>query len=469
MSPIAPGAWDYRWSRCANAALWAGVNHSLFQFGPPAGRRSTLHYQCADQGPVGGIYEFKVLSLLFNVSGYLERTEKLAKHDHALQQFREKVDLEQLQSGLAICAPVGVCLKELEGTRAMRHRDLEWWMRLSNLTVAAAGHFLCGALMWSFLGQEFDILRVLLDLPIPHPSECTAAFASAGADWIDDARAAAMSSGTSSISSPTLAICVQGAVRSFTRPEVHLSLRDNVVRSLNASSTRIFYVLNLTSDSCTWCGNREVREVSLAEVTHAMAAVGQHLTGSLTLEPPCCWPELSPGLDYSDCFPDNLAAPVQARGKQVCENAIRAYEFSYDMKFDWVLWTRPDIRWRFPLGDIRYFSPDHVYAPYSEHLELSDLFALVPERSMHHYMGAYRDWTVPGHKFFCITRSVEARARQGRVCDFPGIDGCWRCGFGSIGCLLEKYLLANGVPLRRIPFELVERTRKAELEWKQKY
>ncbi|CAK0789032.1 unnamed protein product [Prorocentrum cordatum] len=145
----------------------------------------------------------------------------------------------------------------------------------------------------------------------------------------------------------------------------------------------------------------------------------------------------------------------------MCASQIAAHEHAYGTEFDFVLWARPDLVWRFPLGDLRAFSKDHVHASYAQHLELSDLFALVPRRFFDVYAKAYQDLQASGYRFRCLTRADHERASAGKVCDYPGIGHCWRCGFGSIGCLLQHHLIAHGIPLRRIPFEIVDRPDRA--------
>ncbi|CAE8595081.1 unnamed protein product [Polarella glacialis] len=345
--------------------------------------------------------------------------------------------------------------------RALRPRPsgLHWWRNQSNLSVAHFDRFLCNHVLPSFLQFGlFGQLTLASQMIQPLPNECSVAFTDVGKAWRGDAIKQFARTKAWPSNATRVAVCIQGGVRSFTHPEVYKSIRDNAVRSLRASYLRVFYVLNLTSDDCSWCAKRSFRTTSLGELLPAIDAVGHF--ASLSTEPSDCgWPELRSGLSYADCFIDMLAGPVQFRGKEMCEADIRQYEVAYGVTFDWVLWARPDLKWVFPIGDIRRFRQGHVYAPKIHYTELSDLIALIPREFMAIYSGAFRDWSeTNGSKFHCITTAEIIRARRGRLCDFPGFADCIHCWFGSIGCLLEAHLKKHKVPLAYIPEEITART-----------
>eukprot|EP00747_Dinoflagellata_sp_TGD_P115445 gnl/TRDRNA2_/TRDRNA2_172160_c0_seq2.p1 gnl/TRDRNA2_/TRDRNA2_172160_c0~~gnl/TRDRNA2_/TRDRNA2_172160_c0_seq2.p1 ORF type:complete len:152 (-),score=15.96 gnl/TRDRNA2_/TRDRNA2_172160_c0_seq2:239-634(-) len=129
-------------------------------------------------------------------------------------------------------------------------------------------------------------------------------------------------------------------------PNAYESLRDNVVRSFNASFTRLFYVLNLTSANITQSHFQFSRQVSLQDVMPAVNAVGDHLVASIDIEEACCWPKLALGRAYSDCFFDQLSCAAQFAGKQQCLSNIRQHEQRQNISFDWIFFTRPDLIWQ---------------------------------------------------------------------------------------------------------------------------
>jgi len=315
------------------------------------------------------------------------------------------------------------------------------------------------------LHRKFDTMKLGLDMLPPRSEECTAQFASAGEAWVGDKEVQlAASGGVWPSTASRVAVCIQGGVRSFPHPRAYQSIRDNLVNGLNASFLRVFYVLNLTSDKCSWCGEKDwdpawgERHVQHqpGDLLAAFSAVGHF--ASLTVEPSCCWPKLRPGLHYEDCFP-RWSGTVQWRGKEQCEADIDQYEVAYGVGFDWVLWTRPDVRWEFPIGDIRSFPSDRVHTTKTTYTELSDIFALVPRRYMPIYASAYRDRSANGSAFTCVTREQLARAYNQELCDFPGIAPlCVTCFFGNPGCLVEFHLEKHEVPFEgSIPEEITSR------------
>ncbi|CAK0789033.1 unnamed protein product [Prorocentrum cordatum] len=319
------GRWDYSTSACAGHGFH-GDGVPAFEFGPPSEKRIHLHWDCADEGTHGGLFEYALVTLWFDAGSFLARASSHAEHRSAVEEVTAKDEVWHLRGGLDFCAPIALCLHELQDMRGMTRtrRDVHWWRRRANLSEGRAGHFLCSALLWTFLGRSLGLTRALASLPPPTPAECTASFADVALAW----RAHTAPTPLWPRPRPALAVCIQGGVRTFTRPEVHESIRRNLVLPAAASLTRVFYVLNSTSDTCTWCERNEVRSFGLAELVPAMEAIGRGLTASIVLEPGCCWPALSPGLAYSDCFWDNIAAPVQARGKLEGRNPLTMTQMS---------------------------------------------------------------------------------------------------------------------------------------------
>jgi len=81
---------------------------------------------------------------------------------------------------------------------------------------------------------------------------------------------------------------------------------------------------------------------------------------SVFLEPAIPWPGLAhdaTGSDagYAQCHFDTRMCPVQFRSKRTCQSNIELYEKMFRTKFDWVFFARPDLVWKYPIGDLRVF------------------------------------------------------------------------------------------------------------------
>eukprot|EP00931_Biecheleriopsis_adriatica_P003646 TRINITY_DN105436_c0_g1_i1.p1 TRINITY_DN105436_c0_g1~~TRINITY_DN105436_c0_g1_i1.p1 ORF type:complete len:357 (+),score=34.33 TRINITY_DN105436_c0_g1_i1:134-1072(+) len=256
--------------------------------------------------------------------------------------------------------------------------------------------------------------------------------------------------------SVSAAVCIQGQVRSFTMPEVHLSIRDFVVKGMNASFLRLFFVLNVTSDTCSHCPP-SIQRSRMSDLMPAFEALGQHLIGSIHFEPDCCWPELRTNLSYSQCQDNNRNGPVQWRGKEICARSIASYELEQGKSFDWVLWVRPDLKWSFPIGDIRSFEYGSLYSCHMLGMDLSDHIGLMSADVWNVYVRSYRH--MDGEKYTCLTHDDVLLAWNGTLCNYNGLPGCYRCYYGNAGCLPKMQLVAKGKGIKQLPPSIVRRIR----------
>uniref|UniRef100_A0A7R9ZVM6 Uncharacterized protein n=1 Tax=Pyrodinium bahamense TaxID=73915 RepID=A0A7R9ZVM6_9DINO len=231
-----------------------------------------------------------------------------------------------------------------------------------------------------------------------------------------------------------------GSARSLHLPQVHQSIRRQIVDSVRAGYLRVFFVLNLTASSCTYCEDSLQQQHDLERLLPAIQAIGADKVASLTFEPECCWPKLKDNLSYSDCFADNWACPPQWRSREICDENVREYERIFGVSFDWILQIRPDQQWLFPLGDLRRFQPNLLYMGWYSFTELSDHYSLVPRALMPTLTTIFR--TESGD-YICLTTDEVLELRR-----------AGRCAFGSCGCWLQLQLRRLGVPLGRFPREI---------------
>lgn len=294
------------------------------------------------------------------------------------------------------------------------------------------------------------------NLPAALDEDCSAGVAHIGSSWRLDLMANKVVHPTIfDVEPPNVAICITGGVRTFTMPEVYESLKENVVNSLGGSITKLFFVINLTSTSSHNCESRNhssfVFQASYKDLIPAFDALGQNLIACIEVEPDCCWPKLGNGLQYSDCFFDGITAPPIWRAKQACATKVIQYEQTYDMKFDWVMFVRPDLTWYFPIGDIRHFEHGHVYMGVHSLTDLDPRWALLPRELTSIYTSAFSlsDPGTDAHEFFCLTKSEALEIRIERQYNRTS-----SCDDGGPGCTLARHFAKHNVPVKRIPLEI---------------
>lgn len=78
-------------------------------------------------------------------------------------------------------------------------------------------------------------------LPPVLAGECSAALPSVGEAWVRDAHQRLQTLGHWPSEASRVAVCIQGGVRTFTHPKVYLSVRDNLLQSLNSSYLRLCF------------------------------------------------------------------------------------------------------------------------------------------------------------------------------------------------------------------------------------
>merc|ERR1712046_302286 len=125
------------------------------------------------------------------------------------------------------------------------------------------------------------------------------------------------------------------------------------------------------------------------------------------------------------------------------------------MAFNWVLATRPDLRWNFPIGDIRRFKQGFIYTEFMGHSEMSDAFAMVSRELFPTYASAARNTNHPGNPYHCVTKAQMAQVKNEWLCNFSSPRKlCLRCWFGNNACLLQLHLNKHAASLSYLPGEI---------------
>lgn len=225
-----------------------------------------------------------------------------------------------------------------------------------------------------------------------------------------------------------VAFCIRGGVRSFPEPEVYQTIRDNLVAALGASESRIFYVLNLTDTSCTWCNEQKVVSVDFSALAAPFAALPP---AALVLEPPRRSP--ASAADFGRCR--SAALLPQFDGLWTCYRLVEEYERLSGVRFDWLVRTRPDLKVVQPLGNIRSFDPTRIHVLHREWFDVSDRFALIPRALVEEYLSAFG---VPG-------------GEDGYRCYSHSEHTAHKCFADDGGCQLRDHLRSRGVLLGKLP------------------
>lgn len=429
---VLPNDCGTMWDRGVQAMIDAEVPLEVWSPAGSFGGRSDVYFACSDVG-----MGWTTATLRFKIDSLLEvlKWRGLGGLSHRLL---ERIDVDLVRGGVVLCVPRDHCYQEYDrgSNRPVGwEQDVDFIDRLGLLL--DRDQYLCRAIFPRFLVRTFPgLAKYILRVPAPARPFCDVRFDDIAVLWEEDGKVLVSEAPAEETSN--VAVCMHGSVRSFVEPTVYNSIRKHVVDSLHATTLRIFLLLNLSSVSCTYCPDRRVQTNILQDLQPALAALGSEFIASLAIEPPCCWPDLEPGLSYEDCFFDQLSCPVQWRGKRACAGKIRQHEEGYDVAFDWVLDIRPDLHWAFDLGDVRRFRRGCLYSSYASWSELSDRVNLVPREMFDDFVGAFDS---SGHAglFTCWT---DAEIKE-------------HCpNYGSCGCRLWHHLRLAVAPLSGCTLQL---------------
>merc|ERR1712194_761993 len=84
--------------------------------------------------------------------------------------------------------------------------------------------------------------------------------------------------------------------------------------------------------------------------------------------------------DMAACHADQASCPAIWQQLGLCWELMQSFEPRTRRSFDWIITTRPDLKFLYPLGDIRGFSPDRIHVAFTRWATLADLYAVVPRR-----------------------------------------------------------------------------------------
>eukprot|EP00392_Amoebophrya_sp_AT5.2_P004770 g4779.t1 len=200
----------------------------------------------------------------------------------------------------------------------------------------------------------------------------------------------------------SVAVCISGGTRGFVVPEVHNSIRSSLL-SLKARRVRIFYQLD-TAVGATKLGvgdraigssaptsSREEEDLDhehdddqeqhIALVRKAVEAIER---GNSTRARPssntirtvhpvevlssASWTRSAffgiSADEKRNCLSDQITCPIMGVQREACRTRIREHEERRKMRFDWVLFTRPDLYLR-DLGRLARFDPQYLHTPSS--------------------------------------------------------------------------------------------------------
>jgi len=238
----------------------------------------------------------------------------------------------------------------------------------------------------------------------------------------------------------TAAACIVGMPRTFAWPEVHNSIRRNVLDSLGFEDTANIYVLQLERASdedengAHWFDVAEQR--GLEDLAEGFAAIPPEVLITVPIHreghPPhrrCNWTW-------------GLACNALWKSLELCMDQVRMLESVRGFQFDWVLRLRTDIFFNGSLGDIRAYSPSRIHIRKPRYLDIDDRFALIPRQ------------------FADVYFSTRLSAAS---------DYCWVSsdrGFtiGDCEFRLQEHLRRSGVVVEPLPIELYFTAREAKDE-----
>eukprot|EP00927_Polykrikos_kofoidii_P038780 TRINITY_DN33198_c0_g1_i1.p1 TRINITY_DN33198_c0_g1~~TRINITY_DN33198_c0_g1_i1.p1 ORF type:complete len:616 (-),score=52.98 TRINITY_DN33198_c0_g1_i1:135-1982(-) len=163
----------------------------------------------------------------------------------------------------------------------------------------------------------------------------------------------------------SVAVCIMGAARTFSLPEVYMSMK-SAITSLN-SDTSIFYAIDF-------------QDRSLAAFVESF----QHL-------PPAGIAFVSGGDSWGEPSPCNHSlgsCGIQVHKMKVCLRLALAAEDQRGRPFDWFLRFRTDLFWFGPIGDLTCFDRTKVHMSHLMNgADPSDLFAMVPRQFVEGFFG----------------------------------------------------------------------------------
>ncbi|KAL1511538.1 hypothetical protein AB1Y20_006332 [Prymnesium parvum] len=226
---------------------------------------------------------------------------------------------------------------------------------------------------------------------------------------------------------PLVAHCVVGALRSFVLPQIHTSIKSELVDSM---SRRAVVFLSVSLD-CTAGGDvAACGAPTLAQLQHATAFLGVHL---LLISPPTPPPPTlcEPRLRFLPTFWHRFSKV------RLCLDEVLAYEAREEEAFAWLVLSRPDHEWKGaapPAASLPYdrITTGNVWAHNRGQLaQVEDHFLAVPRPLAEVAFRAVDVWRRP-------CRSAEEHAALCRI---------WRRDESALPseCLLGLHLFSHNV------------------------
>ncbi|CAE8647647.1 unnamed protein product, partial [Polarella glacialis] len=159
----------------------------------------------------------------------------------------------------------------------------------------------------------------------------------------------------------TVAHCIVGTARTLPKPEVYLSIAKNLVRPLAPRQcTRLFFVLDLSSKADSQKGG----SFKYSEEVLWQGAWRHLPPAGYWLDPPLP----GPGAHSSFFEPWCLYQCVPMFDKnRLCLGLVTDFEAATGHRFDWVVRSRPDLKWLPQVipGSLQQYSPAAAYAQFA--------------------------------------------------------------------------------------------------------
>lgn len=161
-----------------------------------------------------------------------------------------------------------------------------------------------------------------------------------------------------------VAVCIVGHARSFHLPSVHISIIRNLLRPLavNATSLDVFFHIGLhdvAKDATKTAALKESETRKAATVMRpVILSIYNDSSFNLNREAHAdCPPDLNPA---SAEYPPSLLRASQ------CMALVKSYEERNNIRYDWIVKTRPDVAIGDPVAPIAQLQQDRAYI--NEHI-----------------------------------------------------------------------------------------------------
>jgi len=241
----------------------------------------------------------------------------------------------------------------------------------------------------------------------------------------------------------TIAFCFSGAVRSFTQPRIHESIKAHLITG------------GLASQGCAWDTffYLDAEDGGGAGTLFAPAPASERdAADALALFGPrarVVWHQEGAGLVPNNCtdgVPDPISHP-QLWKLAACYRMVERQEQVQGWQYTWVVRARPDTGWFEDAPPVQAFTPDRVYVGQPSVWPLNDQFALVPRHLAGTYFTAINSFYVCGHGAGGGGGGGHATRRDSRWW-FPD-------GVGAPEALLAKHLHEHGVRVQPYDWHFV--------------